>query len=384
MPIDFTRAYLNEIRYRYKKSTKKEKGKILDEYCRVCDFTRKHAIRILSGKIIDPRKRPGPRSKYNRPDVLKALKELWQYMNQMCSKKMKVAMVDWLPFYEATDDVKILLMAMSASTIDRLTKAFRKPYERGLSGTRPGLIKNRVPLKLLDGDVTVPGYTEIDTVVHCGNSLAGEYANSLTLTDLCSGWTENRATWTKAGEVIVSKLKDIEERLPFRLIGVASDNGSEFLNEDVFNYLTKREAPINFVRRRAYKKNDNAHVEQKNWTHVRQLFGYERFEDPKLVGLMNEIYRAYWNPLHNYFTPVLKLVKKERVGGRIKKKYDEPKTPYKRLLENPYVPFEEKERLNNAYYLKNPIYLKKALDQKLKDFFNLVDEIKRRNRETGS
>ena len=384
MPIKFSRAYLEEIRFRYRNCTKKQKGKVLDEFCQVCDFTRKHAIRILKGQFGSHRKRPGPRSKYNRSDVIKALKDLWGFMNQMCSKKIKAALPDWLPFYEAPDEVKVLLLKMSASTIDRLTKAFRSPLQRGLSATRPGLIKNRIPLKLLDGDITMPGYTEIDTVVHCGNSLLGEYASSLTMTDLCSGWTENRAIWGKTGEVVMTQMKDIEDRLPFTLISVASDNGTEFLNEDVFSYLRNREAPVNFVRRRPYKKNDNAHVEQKNWTHVRQLFGYERFEEPRLIAMMNEIYRAFWNPLHNCFTPVLKLIKKERIGGRVKKKYDEPKTPYKRLLENTFVPAKEKLRLTDVYRTKNPIYLKKELDKKLKELFNLVDEIKRSKRLTGS
>jgi hypothetical protein len=230
----------------------------------------------------------------------------------------------------------------------------------------------------------MPGYMEADTVAHCGSSLAGEFGNSLTMTDLCSGWTENRATWTKLAEKIVPQFKDIEDRLPFTLIGLATDNGSEFLNDKVLEYLKNRQAPVNMVRRRPYKKNDNAHVEQKNWTHVRQLFGYDRIEDPILIPLMNEIYRAYWNPLQNFFTPVLKLKTKERIGGHIKKIYDEPKSPYRRLLDSPYVPEDEKAKLKDAFSLKNPIYLKKELDKKLKDFFKLADEIKIRNRSAGS
>lgn len=359
MPIEFKRAYLEEIRFRYKNATKKSKGAILDEFCRVCHLSRKHAIRILNGSINPRLKRPGPRSKYQREDVLKALKELWSLMNQMCSKKMVIAFIDWLPFYEAKDEVKELLMQMSASTIDRLLRSHRRPLQRGLSSTRPSLIKNRIPLKLLDGEITIPGYTEADTVAHCGNSLSGEFGNSLTMTELLSGWTENRAMWTKTAEKVVSQLKDIEERIPFMLIGMAVDNGSEFLNDEVYTYLKSRQAPVNLVRRRPYKKNDNAHVEQKNWTHVRQLFGYDRIDDPSLIPLMNEIYRAYWNPLHNFFTPVLKLKSKERIGGRVKKIYDEPKTPFKRLMESDLITEEDKQKLKDTYVTKNPIYLKK-------------------------
>jgi len=302
----------------------------------------------------------------------------------MCSKKMVVAFVDWLPFYSAKDEVNRLLLQMSASTIDRLLRPYRSPLQRGISATRPSLIKNRIPLKLLDGDITMPGYMESDTVAHCGNSLSGDFGNTLTMTDLCSGWTENRAVWTKTADKMVSQMKDVEGRLPFPLIGVASDNGSEFLNELVLGYLRNREVPVNYVRRRPYKKNDNAHVEQKNWTHVRQLFGYDRIDDPILIPLMNEIYKAYWNPLQNYFTPVLKLKSKERIGGRVKKIYDTPKTPYKRLLENTYVQESEKSKMKDAYHTKNPIYLKKEMDKKLKEFFKLVDDIKIRNRSTGS
>lgn len=384
MPIEFKRAYLEEIRFRYRKGTKKQKGIILDEFCGVCGLTRKHAIRILNGSLNPRTKRPGPKSKYQREDVLSALKDLWSLMNQMCSKKMVVAFYDWLPFYEAKDDVKKLLLEMSASTVDRLLRSHRSPLQRGLSATRPSLIKNRIPLKLLDGDITMPGYIEADTVAHCGNSLAGEFANSLTMTDLCSGWTENRVVWTKTAAKMVSQMKDIEARLPFAMIGIATDNGTEFLNETVLEYFKNRNAPVNMVRRRPYKKNDNAHVEQKNWTHVRQLFGYDRVDDPILIPMMNEIYKAYWNPLQNFFTPVLKLKSKERIGGRVKKLYDEPKSPYKRLLESTYVPENEKSKLKDAYCVKNPIYLKNEMDKKLKEFFKLVDDIKIRNRSTGS
>lgn len=384
MPIEFSRAYLSEIRSRYQISTKKEKSKILDEFCTVNNYNRKHAIRILNGEVRPRVRKPGPTSKYNRSDVLKALKELWQLMNEMCSKKMKVAFVDWLPFYECSDEVQILLMQMSSATIDRLLRPYRKPLIKGISTTKKSYFKNKIPIKLLDEEIKIPGYVEGDTVAHCGISAGGEFASSLTITDLCSGWTENRAMLTKKAEKVAEKLKDIEDRLPFTLIGLATDNGSEFLNENVVDYMRNREIPINMVRRRAYKKNDNAHVEQKNNTHVRQLFGYDRIEDPGIVLLMNEIYMAYWNPLLNFFTPVLKLKSKERIGGRIKKIYDEPKSPYKRLLENTYVPEKDKAKLREAFGTKNPIYLKNELDKKLKEFYKRVEEYLRIKKLTGS
>jgi hypothetical protein len=383
MPIHIKRAYLREIRIRYANSTKKEKGKILDEYCKVCNYTRKHAIRILNCTENPRTHRPGPKSKYNLPEVMKALKELWVMMDQVCSKKMQLALPLWLPYYQTPDFVKDLLLKMSAATIDRLLKPVREPLRKGLSGTKASLIKSRIPLKLLEGDVKIPGYIEADTVAHCGHALAGEFVSSLTMTDLYSGWTENRALWTKASEGVVEQVKDVEERLPFDIIGFASDNGTEFLNDNLLKYLTDRVAPINMVRRRPYKKNDNAHVEQKNWTHVRKLFGYDRFDDQILVSMMNEIYRAYWNPLQNYFIPNMKLVSKERIGGKIKKKYDVPKTPAQRLLNCDYVSSAQKATLRETFESKNPIYLKKKLDEKLKVFFDLVDEHKRIKRLTA-
>lgn len=382
MPIQIKRAYLREIRIRYANSTKKEKGKILDEYCKVCRYTRKHAIRVLNAKVNPRTHRPGPESKYGHPEVVKALKNLWLMMDQICSKKMKLAIPLWLPYSPVQGFVKELLVSISPSTIDRILKPTREPLRKGLSTTRASLIKSRIPLKLLEGDVKIPGYVEADTVAHCGNSIAGEYANSLTVTDLCSGWTENRAAWTKAAEGITEQFKDIEERLPFDLIGVATDNGTEFLNDTLYNYMKLREAPINMVRRRPYKKNDNAHVEQKNWTHVRRLFGYDRYEHAELIPLMNEIYRAYWNPLQNYFIPNMKLVSKERIGGRIKKKYDVPKTPAQRLLLNDYISTAQKANIRENFETKNPFYLKLEMDKKLKEFFDKVDEYKRLKRLT--
>ena len=387
MPIEFRRAYTDEIRDRYKNAKRKQKSAILDEFCQVCGYrSRKHAIQILNGKAKGPdaRKRPGPASRYI--DALSDLKALWRLMSYICSKKMKAAMPLWLPFYRTSDRRKALLLQMSPSTIDRLLKLHRRSLGKGLSTTRPSIkMKTKIPLKLLDGETKVPGFVEGDTVAHCGNSIAGEYANTLTVVDLFSGWTELRSCWTKDATGITSAVKKIESRVPFTLVGFASDNGSEFINDVLYSYFSKRPAPINFVRRRAYKKNDNAHVEQKNWTHVRELFGYERFDDPSLVPLMNEIYQAYWCPLQNYFTPSMKLVAKERIGGSIKKHYDEPKTPAQRLLDCSLVPEADKVRIGSEVHSRNPIDLKQRLDQKLKEFFERVDELKRSQRpKTGS
>lgn len=375
MPIKIKRLYLDTVRERYKNAPKSIKRQILDEFCFLCKYSRKYAIRILNNQVEPRINRPGPKPKYG-PVVIHHLKFLWVQMNHMCSKKMTAAIPIWLEFYKDVDpQSRQQLLSISASTIDRLLRPLRKV--RGISTTRPPMIKSRIPIKLLDGEVDRPGYMESDTVSHCGDCAYGSFVSSLTMTDLCSGWTDNRAVWTKAGSEVVRQVKKIEEYLPFELLGFASDNGSEFLNDDIYTYLHRRLRPVEVVRRRPYKKNDAAHVEQKNYTHVRQLFGYQRFDHPDLVPLMNEIYQAFWNPLQNYFIPALKLTSKTRIGGKLIKKYDQPKTPCQRLLDSAYVPLFKKRQLKETLKTKNPFYLKQELDKKLKQFFQTVDSIKR-------
>ena len=383
MPIHMRRAYLSTIRERYQNAPKRQKKNILDEFCSVCGYSRKYAIRILNGSVEPRTQRPGPKPTYG-PDIALHLATLWNAMNRMCSKKMVVALPLWLDFYkEASWEQKELLKKVSASTIDRLLRPVRSPLKKGKSTTSSAsMIKSRIPIQLLDAEVTEPGFVEADTVSHCGDSAIGPFMSSLTITDLFSGWTENRAVWTKTAEGITAQVAKIEEVLPFMLTGFACDSGSEFINETLENHLKHRLRPVRFVRRRPYKKNDNAHVEQKNWTHVRGLFGYDRLDDPSDVLAMNEIYRAFWNPLWNFFTPVMKLKSKTKIGGKYKKTYDTPKTPYQRLLDHLGLLPHMKKKLRLQFEGKNPFSLKKELDLRLKEFFKSVE--RRRARPTGS
>lgn len=379
MTIEMRRVYLETIRLRYRKSTKKEKIRILDEFCAVCGYERKYAIRILWSHVEPRTRRPGPKRTYSHA-VIPHLIFLWIAMNKCCSKKLKAAIPLWLPYYkEALDsETRQLLLKMSPATIDRRLREYRDNADSvgGVSTTRSSWVKSKIPIKLLDHNIQEPGFMESDTVAHCGNSLSGEFINTLTATDLYSGWTENRAVLTKTSAHIVRQVNSIESRLPFALKGFASDNGSEFLNQDLHRYFHARENPVEFVRRRPYKKNDNAHVEQKNFTHVRSIFGYERLEDAELVTKMNEIYQAYWNPLWNYFTPCLKLKSKTRIGGRVKKVYDTPKTPAQRLIECPHLPTPQIAYLKEQLRGRNPFWLKQQLDKKLKEFHELVEKKK--------
>lgn len=382
MPIELRRAYLKEIRERYSKSTKKEKGLILREFCINCRYTRKYAIRILNGTQ-EPRirKRCGAKPKYEQ--IRGHLNSLWESMGKICSKKIKAAMPIWLPYYkQANSEEKALLIKISPATMDRYLEEYRRQKDRrGLSTTVP-VLKHQIPIKLLDSEINTPGYIESDTVSHCGDNAAGNFISSLTMTDLFSAWTANGATWTKQAVPVVAKIEEIENDLPFALLGLASDNGNEFINDELVGYLKNRIPAVDFVRRRPYRKNDSAHVEQKNFTHVRSLFGYDRLDDSRLVPLMNEIYRVYWNPLWNYFTPVMKLESKTRVGSKIVKKWDKPKTPCQRLLDSNKIPRITKFLLRRKLQSKNPFFLRRQLEKKLKEFWRTVEEINRKRNTT--
>ena len=373
MTTELKQHYINRVRKRYFNGSKNIKSLILDEFCEVCGVTRNHAIKMLNHDFFERPPKRGRKRKYGKAvDV--HLRHLWESMGRINSKKMHSAMPLWLPFYdEADDSMKELLMSISPSTIDRHLAEFRTRSKKGLSSTSPSLIKNKIPIKLLDHNINEPGYIEADTVAHCGTSLAGEFINTLTMTDLYSGWTENRAVWKKESRTVMGAIKSIEKSLPFKVRGFASDNGNEFLNHDLHSYFFNRKNRVEFVRRRPYKKNDNCHVEQKNWTHVRELFGYERFDHGAQVKMMNHIYKTLWNPLWNYFTPVMKLEQKVRVGGKIIKRYDKPKTPYQRIMDCGTLTCAEMNKLEKQYQDLNPFELKKELEKQLKWFFRIVE-----------
>jgi hypothetical protein len=373
-------AYLKAIRSRYCRAGKKAKVTILDEFCAVCGYHRKYAIRLLNqrGK---PRKkrRAGRKPLYASPELLMALKRIWFASDQMCSKKLKAAIPLWLPFYETvykalTPETHDKLLTISAATIDRVLKPVRVAHGRkGLSGTKPGtLLKNQIPIRTHSWDISQPGFMEADTVAHCGNSLAGDFVWSLTMTDILTTWTENRATWSKGAQGVLAQIQDIEAKLPFALLGFDCDNGSEFLNYHLLRYFTDHPSVTSFTRSRPYKKNDNAHVEQKNWSHVRQLFGYDRFEDQSQVDLMNDLYAKEWSLYQNHFSPSMKLLEKKRINSKYYKKYDPPRTPYDRVLALDHITNEAKERLETVHQSLNPFILKRSIEKKLRVIFKHV------------
>lgn len=368
------KEYLLAIWDRYQRVGRRFKSKILDEFCSVCGYSRKYAIAVLRRKPVQRTNKPGPRPKYDAK-VLGPLKAIWLAAEQMCSKRLKAALPLWLPFYEQQHgvlaaEVRTKLLKISPASIDRLLKKVRARYPgKGLCSTRPGgLLKHQIPIRTDNHDVDRPGFLEADSVAHCGNSMAGDFVFSLTFTCIFSQWTENRAVWNKGAAGVLEQVKDLEPELPFAIESFDVDNGSEFLTFHLWRYFLDRPRPIPMTRSRAYRKNDQAHVEQKNWTHVRQLLGYHRLESQELVPLINDLYRA-WGLLHNFFCPSLKLLSKTRKGAKTIRKYSAPQTPFQRLLDSKHLTNEQKGKLQTQYRHLNPLRLKEQVEQKLKIVF---------------
>lgn len=373
--------YYKTVVRRYRNSDKKTKSQVLDEFCEVCGYNRKYAIRKLNTrKRNHKRRRLGRPKHYKDPILLSVLFDLWGKQNLPCSRRLKAAMPLWLPFYVGqplSDNIKNQLLAMSPATIDRLMIKMRKKIGKlGLATTKPGsILKSHIPVKTNQWDETRPGYLESDTVAHCGTSVAGSFVYTVNTVDIATGWTEQRALWGKGYQGMHKALVSIENDLPFPILGFDSDNGTEFLNWHLYRHFTNRKAPVQFTRSRPYKKNDNAHIEEKNWSIIRQYLGYNRFEQVELVEELNQIYTSEWRLFMNFFRPSSKLQKKVRINGKVKKVYDYPKTPYQRLLESDKISDAEKEKLKSQFDELNPFKLQSSMVTKIKQFINKTTSI---------
>lgn len=373
------REYLEAIYLRYKKASRNQKALILDEFCVTCGYHRKHAIRLLRKftRFLQPKKKKrGRKPHYNKNAIEKPLKKIWLSANLPCSKRLKAVLPLWLPGYmqEYGDLPPLVIDALntiSPATIDRLLKPVRATYKgRGLATTKPGaLLRKHIPIKTAQWDESRPGFLEADTVAHCGTSVAGMFAYTIDCVDIATGWTEQRAVWGKGETDVLVQIKDIEVSLPFPLLGFDCDNGGEFLNYHLLRHFTKRKQPIQFTRSRAYHKDDNSHVEQKNWTHVRQWLGYHRFDIPEIVPLLNTLYKTEWRLFHNFFSPSVKLIGKQRIASKTIKRYDNPKTPYQRVMDSPDISSSTKRSLSTVFEKLNPFHLRRAMEEKLKKIF---------------
>lgn len=369
MSHDLKNEYIIVLRKRYENASKKDKGKIIEEAKSNLGYHRKAIIRLLNRKT-NPTKR-GRRTSYSDEEI-NLLKEVWKFMGYVCSKKVKGGLITWLRFIQAPEGVKTKLIQMSPATIDRRLKPFRAQRGRQLrSGTKPGyLIKRNIPIKPFENRAKSPGSVELDTVAHCGESLTGKFVWTLTLTDVYSNWTENRTINGKYSRLVVEALREIEDLIPFHIKTVNVDNGSEFLNHYFIKYIETYHPsrPTRILSRsRVYRKNDNCHVEQKNFTHVRELFGYERFQGEELIPIMNKIYDIH-NTLQNFFIPQMKLEHKERRGSKYYRKYTQAKTPYQWIMESEVHGMEFKAKLKEKMGTLNPILLRKKLIHELKEF----------------
>lgn len=371
MSMPARREYLAAIYRRYRHATKPEKSRILKEFCRATGYHRKYATRILNAPLRrTPAVRRGRGCVYTHEDTY-WLKKIWVILDYPCGQRLQPMVPEMIAVLARWRELLVPagitdhLRRMSAATIDRRLARFRHEAGRRLRGTtKPGsLLKKQIPIVLSRWDETRPGFTELDLVAHCGNSMAGDFVSTLNVTDLATGWSEEEAILGKAQTRVLEALRGIRDRLPFALLGLDPDNGSEFINWQLFHYCGQER--IDFTRGRPMRANDNAHIEQKNWTHVRKIVGYQRLETQAAADHLNALYRGSLRAYMNCFQPVMKLVKKERIGGHLKRHYDVPKTPYQRVLDSPDVSAETKTTLRTWYATLNPAALKRDIERRL-------------------
>lgn len=371
-----------QLRQRYLKAGKKERGRILDEFVGLTGYNRSYARYVLrhgavktsSGvKVKTTRRRSG---KYDGA-VMGALRGVWIIADYICGKRLAPLLKEIVPVLERfgeltlTEETRGRLMEISPATIDRLLVADRRRMEiKGRSRTKPGtLLKHQIPVRTFaDWDDLRPGFAEIDLVGHDGGDAVGEYAQTLDVVDVCTGWTETEAVRNKAQKWVFEALKDIEKRMPFPLLGIDSDNGSEFINGHLLRYCKENE--ITFTRARPYRKNDNCHVEQKNYSVVRRAVGYARYDTPEELRTLNELY-GHLRLYTNFFQPVMKLREKTRTGSRVTKRYDTARTPMKRALESEHLDATVKRILVKQHEGLNPAELKRRITRLQEKLFAL-------------
>jgi transposase InsO family protein len=371
--------YLKAIYVRYRKASKPLRSRILDEFCQVCRYNRKYAIRLLNGPA--PQKTNTPTFKGRRPTygakVIWALTAIWEAAGYPCSARLKALLPLWLPWaikrLTLSAQAQKQLLTISPATIDRRLGPKKRQLKKRLYGrTKPGtLLKHHIPIKTDSWNVHTPGFTETDLVSHSGNSASGEFIHSLNVTDIHSTWVETRAVMGKSQISVLDAMKDIQQALPFKLLGIDSDNGSEFINYHLKTFCDHNQ--IQFTRGRPYKKDDNAHIEQKNWTHVRKIFGYERYDSQQALEAMNDLYRNELRILQNLFLPSMKLLEKTRIGSKLKRRYDQPHTPLDRLLDCPQADPLKIQKLKNLRDTIDPFALAKRIEQKLERIYLMAN-----------
>lgn len=373
MSLKSRKELVKKAKERYLKATKPEKVIILDELFQNTGLVRNYLVQMLSAKIDLNYTNPINRKRkefYDANDI-HYLKKIWTIFDYPCGQRLEPMINEYISVLEKCKEliipnfVKVKLLKIKSATIDRRLEKFRTfRHKKVFSTTKPGsMLKKNIPIKTSSWDENRLGFGELDTVAHCGESASGEFIFSLTYTDICSQWTISEAVMSKAQFKIKIGLDNIANRLPFPLKGIDPDNGGEFINWQLYNHCLANN--IEFTRGRPYCKNDNAHIEQKNYTHVRKLVGYKRLNQEHQLKKLNDLYWNEWDFYKNFFIPNKKLIEKKRVGTKIVKKYDIPKTPYQRLLEHKDFGEIEKKKLKLIYAKLNPAELKRNIDRKL-------------------
>lgn len=371
--------YFRAIYARYRQADRKLKQAILNEFCANTGYHRKYAIRLLNGPP-PSRVRRGPRlprSPSYGPTVVSVLAAIWEAAGYPWSVRLKALLPLWMPWvkrrFRVSGEVERQLRSISARQIDRRLRARKQRLKRRRYGrTKPGaLLKHQIAVKTDSWDVKVAGFTEVDLVSHSGNAASGEFVYSLNVTDIHTTWTETRAVLGKGETAVRDALEEISTVLPFRLLGIDSDNGSEFINWHLGRWCAR--CGIQLTRGRPYKKDDNAHIEQKNWTHVRKLLAWDRYDTPQAVEAMNDLYGHELRLWMNLFLPSVKLLRKVRVGSKLRRLYGPAQTPLDRLLASPGVNPERAAELRALRQRLDPFELARAIDHKLERIYALAN-----------
>ena len=367
---------LEKLRRRYRTAGLEHKTKLIDQAVQLLGYHRKAAIRALGQTAVRLVSGPviltGRPVKYESNLLLPWLRAIWQATDYACGRRLVAMLPEWIPAYEQHEkslpgEVREKLLLASGRTLDRLLEPLRA-QGTGRSLTRPGtLLRQQIPIRGSLWEEGRAGWLEVDTVALCGGSVAGEFVWMVDGVDYATTWVEVRGIWGRGQAGTLGALQDMEASLPFALLGLDSDNGGEFLNYHVLRWLQKRAQPVFMTRSRPYKKDDNAHVEQKNWTHVRQCFGYERHDNPEVVEPINALAKGAYGQLLNYFHASLKLERKERTEGRVRRIYGTPQTPLARVLASAQVSEPTKQRLRQEKARLNPFALKRVVDRSLKE-----------------
>ena len=376
-------AVMKELADRYRRSTKGEKGQILDEACRLLGYQRAYLARALrqvrSRTGPSGGRRPGSGRKVTYDEAtITALRRVWAVMSFASGKRMAPFMSEIVSALERhgelhlTPEIRRRLLPMSPATIDRRLAPERKKMQlRGRCGTKPGsLLKRAIPIRTFaEWDDARPGFLEMDLVGHDGGKPRGQFAQTLDMVDIATQWTETVAVQNKAQKWVFEALIHTLPQFPFPILGIDSDNGSEFINDHLLRFCRDKE--ITFTRSRPGRKNDNAHVEQKNWAVVRQTVGYLRYDTPDQLAILNELYgklRLYTN----FFQPVQKLVQKTRNSAKIHRIHDRAQTPYQRVMASPEIPNNRKEELTAQYENLNPAQLRREITALQHQLFDLA------------